>query len=95
MGGRNSLAWAVERKCAIRSLLDQYDVDAYMRSFDPEKVQKLRDVVFPWVGRRRNIVAVEVLARGLSLRGEERTCQGNANLFAVSGYKRGEALWIY
>ena len=83
MGGK-SLARAVERKCAIRSLLDGYDIDAHMHSRGPDKVQKLRGVVFQWMGQRRtsllSISTRELLESGQSLRGGNDKRQGEANL---------------
>ena len=48
----DSRARAVEHKCAIRSLLDQYNADAYMHSRDPEKVRSC--------GTEKNIIAVYI-----------------------------------
>ena len=69
MGDRNGLVRVVERKCAIRSLLDEFDVDAYVHSCDPE-VQKLRDVVFPWVRRRRTLLP-SILTKGVLASGPD------------------------
>ena len=60
MGSENSHARAIERKCAIRPLLGQYDVDAYMHSCDPETVRIC--------GTEKNIVAVYVNQSGIGCR---------------------------
>ena len=57
MGSGNS---HIERKCAIRSLLGQYDVDANMHSCDPEKVRIC--------GTEKKIVAVYVNQSGIGCR---------------------------
>ena len=57
MGSGNSHARAIERICAIRSLLGQYNADAYKHSRDPEKVRIC--------GMEKNIVAVYVNQRDI------------------------------
>ena len=69
MGGRNSHPRAVERKCAIRSLLDQYNVDAYMPSCDPEKVRSGRT--------EKNIVAVYINQRDIGKRAVVKRGESN------------------
>ena len=60
MGRGNSHTRAIERICAIRSLLGQYNADAYKHSRDPEEVRIC--------GTEKNIIAVYVNQRDIGKR---------------------------